>query len=190
MEDPVKDIPDVIHSLTQTPPSVQHFTIKKYFTSTASFTHPFCRTGSFYINDLINSKNAIWGIYRWYKILSPQIEIQVNSVAFDQDALLLYAHISQKVRIWFIPFYCAHVSLVTVLQLVQDKQTSKYLIKSQDDRYQVNEYIRFFWFGGSFLVGVWQIFTALFCSIGAVLTLPQTWVEEHWFPDGWRGIAG
>ncbi len=75
MEDPVHEIPSIIHALTQSPPSLQRQTIETYFTPTASLTHPFCRTGSF-----DGSRWLIWCIYRWYKILSPKIELQVESV--------------------------------------------------------------------------------------------------------------
>jgi hypothetical protein len=47
-----------------------------------------------------------------------------------------------------VPFYAAHVQLVTVLKLDQDKQTRRYLIQSQEDLYQTNEFVKFFWFGG------------------------------------------
>jgi hypothetical protein len=49
--------------------------INAYFTPNASFTHPFCRTGSFE-----GSRNVIHAIYKWYKLLSPKIELKVNSV--------------------------------------------------------------------------------------------------------------
>lgn len=69
------EIPQVIHLLTQSPPSTQRKTLEKYFSPSASFTHPFCRTGSFE-----GSRWLIWCIYRWYKIMSPRIEIKVDSV--------------------------------------------------------------------------------------------------------------
>lgn len=72
---PVKEIPGIIHLLTQSPPSIQEETIETYFTADASFTHPFCRTGS---RD--NSRWLIWKIYRWYKIMSPRIDMHVQSV--------------------------------------------------------------------------------------------------------------
>lgn len=75
MEDPPAEIPSIIHRLTQSPPSLQRQTIESYFTPDASFTHPFCRTGSF-----DGSRWLIWCIYRWYKILSPRIELEVESV--------------------------------------------------------------------------------------------------------------
>lgn len=110
-------------------------------------------------------------------------------IAYDKSSLLLYAHISQNFRIWIIPFYRAHVNLVTVLQLTQDKKTSKYLITSQNDLYQVNEFVKFFWFGGWLFVSIWQAFATIFCLIGAVLLWPQTWVEERHVRDGWRGVG-
>jgi len=121
--------------------------------------------------------------------MSPRIELEVDSVAFDPKTNLLYAHVSQTFRIWIIPFYAAPVTLVTLLSLVQDKKTSKYLIQSQNDLYQVNEFVRFFWFGGSILVGIWQLFAAFFCLIGAVLLWPQTWVEENYKRDGGKRIG-
>jgi hypothetical protein len=74
------EIPGVIRDLTQTPPSTQHETINKYFTSDASFTHPFCRTGSFYWTETFNSRNLVHGIYRWYKIMSPRIDLKIDSI--------------------------------------------------------------------------------------------------------------
>jgi hypothetical protein len=71
----VKEIPGVIHLLTQSPPSIQEEAIETYFTPNASFTHPFCRTGSW-----SNSRWLVGKIYRWYKIMSPRIDMSVQSV--------------------------------------------------------------------------------------------------------------
>lgn len=75
MDNPVEEIANVIHLLTQSPPSTQRQTIEKYFTANASFTHPFCRTGRW-----PNSRVLVGLIYRWYKIMSPSIDITVQSV--------------------------------------------------------------------------------------------------------------
>ncbi|MCJ1477448.1 hypothetical protein MMC13_006119 [Lambiella insularis] len=180
MENPVKEVSQVIHSLTQTPPSVQRATIERYFTPDASFTHPFCRTGSFN-----GSRWLIWCIYRWYKILSPRIEISVDSVAFDAHSLLLYVSIHQVFKIFVIPGFRAPVKLVTVLQLVRAPASSKaqplYLIASQNDLYQVNECVKFFsvlrivWL----FVLVWQFIATGFCVLGAILCSPISWMEEN-----------
>ncbi|KAM5438488.1 hypothetical protein MferCBS31731_005065 [Microsporum ferrugineum] len=114
MENPVAEIPRVIHLLTQSVPSVQRQTIEKYFTTSASITHPFLHSGSFQ-----GSRWLIVRIFLFYKIMSPHVDLQVKSVAFDYENLLLYVTISQIFRIFIIPFYTAPVTLTTVLQLVE-----------------------------------------------------------------------
>jgi hypothetical protein len=173
MENPVKEIPTVIHLLTQTTPSEQRETIATYFTQNASFTHPFCRTGSWE-----NSRFLIWAVYRWYKILSPRIEMTVNSVAFDEANSLLYVQVSQIFRIWFIPFYKAPVNLVTVLGLYHSPNDRKYYIKSQDDLYQTDEFMRFVLPPGYALVQLLQFFSTAFCLLGAMLFWPISVIEE------------
>ncbi|KAK2841658.1 hypothetical protein FQN49_006034 [Arthroderma sp. PD_2] len=114
MENPVAEIPGVIHLLTQSVPSVQRQTIEKYFTPSASITHPFLHSGSFQ-----GSRWLIVRIFLFYKIMSPHVDLQVKSVAFDRENLLLYVTVSQIFRIFIIPFYTAPVTLTTVLQLTK-----------------------------------------------------------------------
>ncbi|KAH8724403.1 hypothetical protein GQ44DRAFT_617971, partial [Phaeosphaeriaceae sp. PMI808] len=173
----VEEIPGVIHLLTQAPPSIQLETIETYFTPDASFIHPFCRTG--------NWSHSLWlmaGIYRWYKIMSPRIDLQVKSVAFDQSNLILYVQIFQVFRIWFIPFYCAPVDLTTVIQLRRNDGDDKYYIYEQNDLYQVDQFVKFLVPGSWVLVYAWQIGASVFCLVGAWVLRPVTWVEEWW---GW-----
>ncbi|KAF1916370.1 hypothetical protein BDU57DRAFT_516448 [Ampelomyces quisqualis] len=177
MENPVKEIPGVIHLLTQSPPSIQHETIETYFTPNASFTHPFCRTGSWH-----ESRWLIAAIYRWYKILSPRIDLDVQSVAFDEANLILYVQVSQIFRIWVVPFYYAPVQLTTVLHLQYDRGDNKYYIRSQNDLYQVDQWIRFVFPGGWVLVHLWHFMASAFCLLGAWVLMPVTWVEEY---RGW-----
>lgn len=75
MDDPIQEISDVVHRLTQGSPKEQENAITTYFTPNASFTHPFCRTGTFE-----GSRFLIQAIFRWYKILSPKIDLEVKSV--------------------------------------------------------------------------------------------------------------
>ncbi|KAL2042474.1 hypothetical protein N7G274_004967 [Stereocaulon virgatum] len=177
MEDPPSEIPHVIHLLTQSPPSLQRATIEKYFTPNASFTHPFCRTGSFE-----GSRWLIWCIYRWYKIVSPRIELGVDSVAYDSKNLILYVTINQIFQPFVLPHFLApHVSLTTVLHLTKPPSTHRYLIRSQNDLYQVNEFVKFFSLFGVVSVGLFafQFFVTLFCVLGAVLGWPVSWVEQN-----------
>ncbi|KAF1983506.1 hypothetical protein K402DRAFT_309050, partial [Aulographum hederae CBS 113979] len=170
---PVQEIESVVHLLTQSTPDLQRQTIEKYFTQNASFTHPFCRTGSFN-----GSRFLIASIFRWYKIMSPKIELEVNSVAYDPKTLTLYVNISQIFRIFLVPFYAAPVNLTTVLTLMHDKRDDRYYITSQNDLYQVDQFVRFFLFGGWLLVWLWQFVATAFCVVGAVVGWPVSWVEE------------
>lgn len=79
MDDPVQDVPDVVRKLTSGSPQVQEETINNYFTPDASFTHPFCRTGSF-----PGSRLLVHAIFRWYKIMSPgSVHPEIKSVGMS-----------------------------------------------------------------------------------------------------------
>ncbi|KAH6839796.1 hypothetical protein B0T12DRAFT_318052, partial [Alternaria alternata] len=179
---PVKEIPAVIHLLTQSPPSLQRATIEKYFTPDAAFSHPFCRTWS-----RPNSRWLVERTYRWYKIMSPRIDCTVQSVAFDEKNLILYVTIFQIFRIWLIPFYYAPVRLTT--NSTSPSNTSSkplYHISKQDDLYQVDQWIRFIAPGAWMLIWLWQVWATIFCVAGTVLLWPVTWVEENW---GWGSVG-
>ncbi|KKZ61855.1 hypothetical protein EMCG_03644 [[Emmonsia] crescens] len=118
MEDPVAEIPHIIHLLTQSLPSVQKQTIERFFTPSASFTHPLCRTGSFN-----GSRWRIIQIYRFYKIMSPHIDLDVHSVAFDKANFTLYVTLSQIFRLFIIPFYKANARFTVVLTLTPSAAT-------------------------------------------------------------------
>jgi hypothetical protein len=136
----------VILNLTQGTPLVQARTIDEYFTSNAVFVHPFCRTW-----DIEGSRWFVKEIYRWYKIMSPHIEIEVNSVgkppllyrllwmetetcpiAYDEQHLKIYANISQVFSIWAIPFHSSPVTLTTVLDLVPRTKETPQGVDGQD----------------------------------------------------------
>ncbi|KAF2240756.1 hypothetical protein BU26DRAFT_405687, partial [Trematosphaeria pertusa] len=179
MENPAKEITRVIHLLTQSPPSIQRDTIETHFTPNASFTHPFCRTGSWE-----NSRFLVRAIYRWYKIMSPRIDLEVKSVAYDEPNLILYVSIHQIFRIWVIPFYKAPVSLVSVLTLKHNRGDRKYYIDSQNDLYQVDEFIKFVAPPGWILVWLWQFWSTFFCLLGAVALWPVSLIEELIWEEG------
>jgi hypothetical protein len=72
MDDPVNEIRGIVLNLTTGNRTQQQETLETYFTPDASFKHPFCAIAGF--------RGAILLIFQWYKILSPKIEIEVNSV--------------------------------------------------------------------------------------------------------------
>jgi len=133
------EIPAIIHQLTQGSPSIQQKTLEHYFTPDAAFIHPFCRKSRGPYPRLL-----ILAIYRWYRILSPNIELEVNSVgpspgsghdpsgmprltsgslAFDPQNLILYVSIHQVFSLAVIPFHRADVALTTVLHLTTEKSS-------------------------------------------------------------------
>ncbi|KAL9086465.1 MAG: hypothetical protein Q9165_007081 [Trypethelium subeluteriae] len=180
MENPVREIPAVVHLLTQTPPSIQRDTLETYFTRNAAFDHPFCRVESWFPA----SRSIIRAIYHWYKILSPKILLSVESVAFDQPNNLLYVGISQRFAIWFMPLYRADVKLVTVLQLEYQKTNAKYYIKSQNDLYQTDQFVKFVLpYGGPILVWVWQTVATIACVLLALLLSPVSLLQEYVHPQ-------
>ncbi|SPO04724.1 uncharacterized protein DNG_07409 [Cephalotrichum gorgonifer] len=128
-------------------------------------------------------------IFRWYRLLSPKIQLTIHSISFDKDAEILYVNLNQIFAVWFIPFYKADVHLVTVLTLTTDgAQASsrrrpglqysdvaagkrpKYYITTQEDYYQANDVVNFFLPGlGPFLCRVGQHIGTIACVIGAVI---------------------
>lgn len=126
MEHPLEEISDIIHTLTQATPSKQKNAVDQYFTPTANFIHPFCMTGSWDFKALgynFTSRWAILQVYQWYKLISPQIDLEVLSTAYDEQQLLLYVTIRQQFRLWMVPSYEADVKLTTVLQLAEGDET-------------------------------------------------------------------
>ena len=173
------EIEGVIHALCSPPPSVQLAAIDRYFTPDADFTHPFCRT-----LPSPTSRFQLSRSYRWYKILSPQISVKVHSVAWDESNSVLYVGISQVFAIWFYPFHQANARLVTVLRLVQHQNRlgsdtgGKWYIKSQNDLYQTDQFLKFPLPLLGPLVMIWQYFATLVCIVCSYIFEPVSWWEE------------
>ncbi len=111
----------------------------------------------------------------------------IDFLAYDEHNLILYVNISQTFAIWFIPFHRSPVTLTTVLQLVRGhslnslpywhcfaRRTGKYYIFSQNDLYQVDQFVKFFlpWGIGTLVIGVWHWFATLVCVLGAWIFQP------------------
>ncbi|GFF30678.1 hypothetical protein IFM51744_01205 [Aspergillus udagawae] len=185
MENPVSEISTVIKLLIESPPSVQQETIEKYFTPSAAFVHPFCRVPSY-----DGSRWPIIKIFQWYKIMSPRIEHQIHSIAYDESRLTLYITLSQIFSIWVVPFHVSPVKLTTVINLTTDSGVQKpsmvngghtlYYIAKQEDLYQVSEFIKFVVpHVGHLFVLAFQSFATLFCILGVAVFYPILWLEER-----------
>ena len=66
-----------------------------------------------------------------------------------------------------------------MLKLVKGSN-GRYYISSQNDLYQVNEFIKFVAGPiGAFFVQAWQFAAALVCLVAAAMFWPISWAEEH-----------
>lgn len=194
MEHPVREIGGVITALTTGSPQQQQDALAEYFLPDASFTHPFCHVPSFNKGAIAVAPNTdsrwlLLCIYRWYRTLSPAVDVSVDSAVLDQKTGQLFVKIRQTFSIFFIPLYRARVRLVTVLDLEQRASSSpastetpepapgqdrvKYYIAAQEDLYQMNDCVQFLVPRvGQHLWSLWQLFSTLLCVLGAVLLLP------------------
>jgi hypothetical protein len=115
--------------------------------------------------------------------MSPQIRnVHINSVALDKShgsISTLYVNLDQTFSIWAIPFHRADVNLTTVIKLRKDESDGKYYILSQEDLYQTDQWVRFFWFGGSFVVMLVQFLATLISAASTYVFSPVTWLEQE-----------
>jgi hypothetical protein len=107
--------------------------------------------------------------------------------AYDETNLILYVNISQIFSIWIIPFHRAPVNLTSVLKLHHNRGDDKYYIASQNDLYQVDEFVKFVLPPGWILVWLWQFWATFFCLLGAFALQPVTWVEQQIWDKGGHG---
>lgn len=164
------EIASVIKGLTTTPPEHQRHVVETYFLPNGAFDHPLCHVNRFY--HPVTSRSLVLAIYRWYKFLSPVINIDIKSIgqflmlagcepwpleytngvaAFDETKGRLYVNCTQVFTFWFIPWHHIIVELVTVLDLEKhkppnsiDEDTKKWYIAKQNDLYQLEEWVAFF----------------------------------------------
>ncbi|CAA7266777.1 unnamed protein product [Cyclocybe aegerita] len=134
MEDPARDIYTVVYQLTATDsPDVQKAAVEKYMTPDVSFRHPLCE-----VKSSASSRDELLGIYVWYRVLSPKIDSQVNSVVFDKDKGLLYVEVVQWFKLVFLPITPAPARLLIRLNL--RKVDGLFYIAEQEDFYHTDDF--------------------------------------------------
>ncbi|KPM35353.1 hypothetical protein AK830_g11229 [Neonectria ditissima] len=194
MEYPVQEIAGVISDLTQGSPEQQEDAISQYFLPNASFSHPSgqvpsCQKGSVPLASGIESLWIVLSIYRWYRTISPHLDIKVDCAVFDQRTGLLSVSLRQTFALGFVPLYKAPMRLVSVLQLTQRTPSTaddtfatesphyiqpKYYIASQEDLYPVADCVEVLVPGlGPFLWFMWELYTTWLCVMGSLLFLPM-----------------
>lgn len=129
--------------------------IQDHFLSDAALEHPLCRVDRFFFP--IASRDVIQRIYRFHKFMSQQIEIDVQSVAYDEDNAKLYVTAEQKFTFWFMPWHQIRVSLISALDLHHEHENTNYAdalkkeedkpvrwyIKKQSNLYQSDQWVAF-----------------------------------------------
>lgn len=82
------EIRHVVRSLCQGTTDEQRRTLDRYFTPDAEFVHPFCVAPRFKrgalrhvpLLDKLSSRDVVRGVYQWYRMLSPKIEMEFDAV--------------------------------------------------------------------------------------------------------------
>ncbi|KAI5925395.1 hypothetical protein F4810DRAFT_660308 [Camillea tinctor] len=197
MDIPEERISGVITALTQGTKQDQQSALEDYFLPNAYFIHPFCRVPSFgnirlpFAPYTINSRWLVQLIYQWYRMLSPNVELAIDSTSFDKNNNLLYVTIRQAFTLWFVPFnlWRANVKLVTVLELEHlpvsgddfaIERARLYFIKGQEDHYQTSEFVKFIAPWGASLIWIaWQLLATLVCAVCTVIFRPVTSFRER-----------
>ncbi|ROW16562.1 hypothetical protein VPNG_01652 [Cytospora leucostoma] len=192
MENPKHEIQHVVRSLTQGTPDEQRRTLDRYFTPDAEFVHPFAVAPRFNrgkgalrrvpLLNRLSSRDVVRGIYQWYRMLSPKIELEFDAVLIDRARDKIYLDIRQTFSIWFLPFYHANVRLVTILDLVAHEEKALqqpplppsgnhyrlWRISRQEDLYQVGEFLKFV---GPYWWCVWRTLWLPFQVLAAAVSV-------------------
>ncbi|EIM84830.1 uncharacterized protein STEHIDRAFT_99669 [Stereum hirsutum FP-91666 SS1] len=135
MQNPADEIASVVKLVTTTPsPDVQKRALERYYTSDAGFRHPLCTVPSAH-----NSRESVIGIYQWYRIMSPKIELEVNSVSYDKEKGKVFLDVTQKFHIRFNPLPATPARLSVHLSLREEN--GLYYIALQEDFYHPDDLI-------------------------------------------------
>jgi hypothetical protein len=102
---------------------------------------------------------------------------------------MLFINIHQIFSFFFLPIYKANVHLTSVLHLIQipspdhqgydNAEGGKWYIMHQEDLYQTDEVVKFFWPGGNWVLWAFQLFATGMCILGALSLAPVTWMMQR-----------
>ncbi|KAL5480501.1 hypothetical protein ACEPAI_1771 [Sanghuangporus weigelae] len=134
MNDPRNEITSVVKSLCLAKSiSEQRAAIHRYFTPDAGFLHPLCT-----VRPAPGSRDEIAGIYEWYRDMSPDISLEVESFVYDESQAVAYLNVVQSFRIFLSPFSARPARLLVKVTL-RKNEDGKYYIIQQEDYYQPEE---------------------------------------------------
>ncbi|KAJ7641511.1 hypothetical protein FB45DRAFT_825784 [Roridomyces roridus] len=133
MEDPVGEVSKVVSLITTAAsPDIQKAAFLRYFTSDAGFRHPLCN-----VTPSPGSRDKLLGIYQWYRIMSPHLDLTVTSVVQHNNVLLL--DIVQKFHLRLSPLKPAPARLLVRLTLREEN--GLHYIAFQEDFYHPDDFM-------------------------------------------------
>lgn len=176
------EISEIINGLIKARPSIQQATVEKYFIPSLSFRHPLCTVPSFR-----GSRWVYLKVLQWYKIMSPRIESEIHSIAYDEKNLKLYVNMSQLFSVWLWPFHMGSANLTAMLDLTTDpgdwrsqgQGQKRYYVRRHEDLYQTCEIINFILphVGHPFMIMMMGLATVV-CVMGVFVLWPIMWAED------------
>ncbi|KAJ6632515.1 hypothetical protein B0H10DRAFT_2159662 [Mycena sp. CBHHK59/15] len=135
MQHPSSEVSTVVTLLTAAvSPDIQQAAFHKYLTSDAGFRHPLCN-----VTPGPGSRDRLLGIYQWYRILSPRLEIIVKNVVYDELNNILLLDVVQIFHVWLSPFKPAPSRLLVRLTLREEN--GLYYIAFQEDFYHPDDFM-------------------------------------------------
>ncbi|KAK7028364.1 hypothetical protein R3P38DRAFT_921606 [Favolaschia claudopus] len=135
MQNPSSEIVAVVSLLTAAAvPEVQKAAFYKYMTPDAGFRHPICS-----VTPGAGSRDQMLGIFQWYRIMSPNIDIKVNSVVHDTANNVILLDVVQRFHIRLSPFKPAPSRLLVRLTL--RLENGLYRIAMQEDFYHPDDFM-------------------------------------------------
>ncbi|KDR72799.1 hypothetical protein GALMADRAFT_734354 [Galerina marginata CBS 339.88] len=100
MQNPSVEIHAVIKLVhSSISPDIQKAAVNKYFAADAAFRHPLYR-----VEPGPLSRERLLGIYQWYRIISPKIEVDIRDVFYDRLHDIVFVDLAQTLHFRFSPF--------------------------------------------------------------------------------------
>ncbi|KAH9821682.1 hypothetical protein DFH28DRAFT_528407 [Melampsora americana] len=132
MEDPVKELRDVVRSITE-PYSASVITqnVEKYFTEDAYIEHPF-----FNQPKSAHGKDMLKGYYKFLRVFSINNKIDFHQVMFNEDQTHASIDLTQNANPRLLPWlaFRVHVRFYTLVEL-RKEEDGKYRITHQIDNF-------------------------------------------------------
>ncbi|KAF8632713.1 hypothetical protein AX15_001736 [Amanita polypyramis BW_CC] len=124
MQDPVREIKDVVLQLTSDSPDVQRDAVYKYYAPDAGFRHPLS-----HVEPGVLSREYILGIYQWYRVVSPNVSIRVDNVVYDKPHNVLLLDIFQSFHLFLLPIEPAPSRFLARLTLKEEDGTHRIVMQ-------------------------------------------------------------